>query len=139
MDALRSSLNEDVAQVATGVRAKTDWRYYVRNHPWMVAGAATAVGFFLVPRRVEKVERVVPDADALAQLAKREKLVMAPESRVESAASKGLVSSLAAMALAAGSRAAMGYFSNQLGSFVNDKMASGQEEPPYAYPGPKPK
>ena len=144
MNALRNALNEDVAQVATGMREKSDWRYYVKTYPWLVAGAATAVGFMLVPRRVEKVERIVADADALAELAKREKFVVAPESQVKSGGGKSFAGSLAALALAAGSRAAMGYMSNQFASFVSNKAAqsdaaNSEEEPAYAYPEPKPK
>ncbi|QDS99472.1 hypothetical protein HG15A2_27950 [Adhaeretor mobilis] len=45
-------------------------------------GVATSVGYVLMPRRVQPVERVVPNPKALARLAKEEKLVMAPESEV---------------------------------------------------------
>ncbi len=119
MNALRSSLDNHVEQVATGVRAKSDWRYYVRNYPWLAVGAATAAGYVLMPRRVQNVVRTVADPDVVARMIKKEHLVTAPESSVKAGVGSGLMSKLTALALAAGSRAAVGYLSNQLGTIMD--------------------
>ena len=126
MNALRGSLDLDVEQVATSVRAKTDWRYYVRNYPWLTIAAATAVGYLVVPRRVERVEKIISDPDTLARLAKQEKLVVSKKARAQ-AGSDSIMSKLLAVALAAGSRAAIGYVSGKLGSTLSGSNARKQE------------
>ena len=140
MDALRHSLKDDVALVASSVRTKSDWRYYVQNHPWLSAGAAAAVGYLLVPRHNDVPERIVPDSDALREIADQEKIVLAPEEKVTPG--KGVAASLLAFALAAGSRAAMGYFSNKLGGVIEQVTNTGSRDGndyPYATAEKKPK
>lgn len=142
MDELRNSLKHDVADVATSVRTKSDWKYYVRNYPWLSAGAATAVGYLLIPQRIERAERVVPQAEALEEIAEQEKLVLAPESEATPPKEKGIAASLMAFALAAGSRAAMGYFSNKLGSVLDgtaSRNGDSRQEPAAAVAEKRPK
>ena len=140
MDLLRRSLQDDVADVATSVRTKSDWRYYVQTYPWLTAAAATTVGYLLVPGREKRVEQVVPKADALEEIAKQEKLVLTPEP--EATQPKGVAASLMAFALAATSRAAMGYLSNKLGAVMEratNPESSQDPQPDFARAEKRPK
>lgn len=51
MDAIRQTAGEEVETIVQSARELSDWRYYVKNHPWLCAGAAAGLGFMLVPRR----------------------------------------------------------------------------------------
>ena len=108
MKALRNSLDFDVERVASSVRAKTDWRYIVSSHPWVTLAAATTVGYLIVPRRQEKI---VPDVEMLTQLAKDGKIILAPQG-ITSPKKESWLNKLFAVALAVGSRAAVGYATN---------------------------
>jgi hypothetical protein len=73
MAAIRHELNENVEEVVQNAKELVDWRNFVRAHPWLTVSAAAAVGFLLVPRRWEGVR---PDADALAELVRRDPLAV---------------------------------------------------------------
>ncbi len=68
MRALRSELREDVQDIVENARVMTDWQYYVRSYPWLCLGAAAALGYVLVPARIQVVR---PDARALAELVRQ--------------------------------------------------------------------
>lgn len=123
MKALRSSLDFDVARVASSVRAKTDWRYLVSCHPWLTMAAATAVGYLIVPPRVEKV---VPDEDTLTKLAKEGKIMLAPQG-ISKSKGESWTNKLLAVALAVGTRAAVTYATNFV-SQAMDKSAKQDSE-----------
>ncbi len=118
MDTVRCHLNEDVEQVASSVRVKTDWRYYLRRHPVAVIAAATAVGYAVVPRRIEKI---TPDPATLRKMAKEEDLVVAP--RAKASQSNGMAAKLLTLALTAASRSALGFISGKLGEVAGFKAA----------------
>ncbi|QDT01106.1 hypothetical protein [Adhaeretor mobilis] len=137
MSTLRRELHADFEQVGQQVRDRTDWRYYVRRYPWLVAGAATVVGYALVPRPIRKI---VPDAATLARLAKQEKLVVAPKSKASR--TSGLSAQLLTLAATGLSRAAMGYLTAKAGEMTGkvaearEKAEDGGADTP-AYPRPK--
>lgn len=72
MESLRGQLVQDVDDVVESAKSMIDWRVYVRKYPWACLGAAAAVGYLLVPKRVEVIR---PDADTLLELAQRKQLV----------------------------------------------------------------
>ena len=51
MARIRNDLTEDVGEVVDQARELTDWHNVVRRYPWLCVGAATALGFILVPSR----------------------------------------------------------------------------------------
>jgi hypothetical protein len=51
MEAVRKSAGADVHELVENARALTDWRRYWRRHPWWWCGAATLLGYFIVPSR----------------------------------------------------------------------------------------
>jgi hypothetical protein len=54
MAIVRSQMREDVGALVRSARIKTDWRHYVERYPWLSLGAATLVGFWLVPTAAKK-------------------------------------------------------------------------------------
>ncbi len=133
MKALRSSLDFDVERVTSSVRAKTDWRYFVSSHPWLTASAVIALGYLIVPPRVEKK---VPDTDTLIRLAKEGKLVLAPKGSFDPKA-ESWSNRLFSVVLAVGTRAAVSYATN-LFARAKEKHASNTElETSYVQPQPR--
>lgn len=125
MDALRHSLDADVQQVAASVRTKTDWRHFVRNYTWLTVGAATVVGYLLVPRRAQQIERVDPKVDALSQESKNEKSVENTGNQAGAGAGRSvLMKNVSALALAVGTRAAASYLSGKLSGLADADDAS---------------
>jgi len=62
MAQIRHDLHQDVShvvggvsEVVTEVSGVMDWRSIVRNNPFLVTGAALAIGYFIVPRRARTV------------------------------------------------------------------------------------
>jgi hypothetical protein len=113
-----------VQDIRESAKTLSDWRYYVKNHPWMCVGAVAAVGFMLVPRR-----KAIPTEDAkeLVELLKKHNLNAAPMP----AASKGLAATViglaAPLAMRAASQAAQQYFtdgSGPLAAFFGAKKSS---------------
>ena len=114
MAGVRSSLDSDVEQVATSAQDLTDWKYYVKQHPLPLVGAAVAVGYLLVPRKTEVVQ---PDAKTLSRMAKKQKVYLSNKpqkaSKDRSMLDRGL-----SIAGAFAARAATAYVSQQLGKFT---------------------
>ena len=51
MAQIRRELHEDMQGLVAGAEDASDWRHYVKMYPWIAVGAATAVGYVVVPRR----------------------------------------------------------------------------------------
>jgi len=51
MAMVRQRIDEQSDEVVAQVNALSDWRSYVRRHPWVWVGAAAALGYVLVPSR----------------------------------------------------------------------------------------
>jgi hypothetical protein len=50
MELVRIQMRADVQALIRNARIKTDWRHYVERYPWLTMGAATLLGFWLVPK-----------------------------------------------------------------------------------------
>jgi hypothetical protein len=99
MAIIRQDLHTDVGEVVERARELVDWRIFVRNHPWLTIGTATAVGFLLVPKRLEVIR---PDPATMARLAEQNRFVV--NSNGQAVRRPGLVGSLLNAAVAAGVR-----------------------------------
>lgn len=120
MEAIRGQLNQSVDTALTSARRATEWRNYVRKYPWACLGVAAAIGYVVVPRRLEVRQ---PDVDTLLKLAERKKLVLQanpPETK-----QRGMGQELSRLAAKLAMRAAMGYLGRQLG-----KTGAGKNEAP---------
>lgn len=49
MQNVRQDVGDNVKDIVQGARQLSDWRYYVRRHPWACVGSAFAVGFMAMP------------------------------------------------------------------------------------------
>jgi hypothetical protein len=76
MARIRCDLNADVDEIVENARVMSDWRYYVKSYPWACAAGALALGYLIVPSRLEIIS---PDAKTLAKLAKENRLLVKPE------------------------------------------------------------
>ncbi len=53
MAMIRQRIDEQSDEVVAQVNELSDWRSYVRRHPWVSVGAAAALGYVLVPSRAK--------------------------------------------------------------------------------------
>ena len=131
MATVRSNLDENVheltenaRQLAADARNLADWRYYVKTAPWGAVGAAAALGYFIVPRRIQIVQ---PDADEIAKLAKRHQIVVEHKAKAE--AKQGGPAQLVMTMLAnAMLRAVTAYVSQQAGKVLGQQTAEKSQE-----------
>jgi hypothetical protein len=56
-----SSVVGGVSEVVTEVSEVMDWRSVLRSHPYLLTGAAMAVGYLIVPRRARVVTQESPN------------------------------------------------------------------------------
>ena len=124
MRQLRSELRDNVQDVVQSARTMTDWKVYFRRYPWFFAGAAVALGYLVVPKRVEIVR---PDADTLLKLAKKEKLVVEPKQQVQPRV--GWSTTLFDLAANAVMRSAIAFVGQKLGKVTGQQAAMSREEP----------
>ena len=126
MAGVRSSLSSDVEQVTSNAKELTDWKYYVKQHPLVVAGAAAALGYLLVPNRTEVVQ---PSARELRKLAKNDKVYISNKpqkaSRDRSLLDKGL-----SIAAVFATRAITAYASQQFGKFTGHAASESTPDQP---------
>ena len=84
MALIRREMHSNVSNVVSDVEEAMDWRLALRKHPYIALGAGLLAGYFLVPRRKTKAQRVqqalasVP-AEALADVMPRMAAFTAPE------------------------------------------------------------
>lgn len=105
MQELRYSLNDGAEDVARSIKAKTDWRHHVAQHPWLTTAISVAAGYALVPTR--KTDAAV-DQEALQELLKQKEVVLSPVP--ERSPSGSILSGLISVGLAAATRAAVSHF-----------------------------
>lgn len=109
MDQLRGELRGDATRTAEAAKQLADWRYYVRQFPWVSAAAVAAAGFMLVPRRRE---RPIVDEAALEKMVAENRVVVIPQKHQET--KRSMIGSVGALVAAAAGRAAMSYVSQRL-------------------------
>ncbi len=124
MQDLRAQLDDDVEDVVDSTKEFTDWRTYVRRYPWACVGVAAAIGYLVVPSRVELES---PDADALLELAKTNQLVVEANPSPQKRA--GLASTAIRTFLHAAGRSALTQLGQTLGELaVRDTSAADERE-----------
>jgi hypothetical protein len=113
MHDLRGQLDDDVEEVVDSTKEFIDWRTYVRRYPWACVGVAVAIGYLVVPARVELES---PDVDTLLELAKKNKLVVdanpSPQKR------EGFASAVVRSFLQAAGRSALTYLGQKAGELA---------------------
>jgi len=71
MDRVRRNLGDEVDEIVESAQTLTDWRYYIKTHPWMCLAGAAAVGYFIVPKRMVVIG---PSAEMIEEAIKRSAL-----------------------------------------------------------------
>lgn len=125
MAQLRGEVREDVEDIFDSARAYSDWRYYVNRHPWICVGAAVAVGYFLVPARVEIRS---PDVATLKKLARQNRLVV--EANPAAQPRRSLLASAGSLLGSLVVRQAMSFAGQKLAAYIEAGGAGGSRTAP---------
>lgn len=112
MAELRCQLREDFDGTAAQAKELVDWKYYVKQAPWMAFGIAAVTAFAIVPREL-KVTTI--DAKAAAKLAKQNRVVV--RSKPEAAAKSGFGGFLLRTAITMAMRSAVGMATQKSAEF----------------------
>jgi hypothetical protein len=129
MARIRCELDENVEEVVESAKAMTDWRYYVKAYPWASVALAFVAGYFVVPRRVEIVR---PDANEIAKLAKKNRLVVQDKSNAYQKADHGMGGAIMSFVGNMVTRALLAYVGQQIGKVAGIQAT----EPPPPTPQP---
>lgn len=123
MAQIRCDLNEDVEDLVEHAREMADWRYYVRSYPLASAAAVAALGYLVVPK---KPQIISPDPKTLAQLARKNQLVVVdrPKAEKRRTLSGSLFNLVASLAM----RGLMAYVGQQAGKVMGQQAAQEIEQ-----------
>ena len=75
MQQLRCEIDGDMEDVSASAHTMLDWKHYVKTYPWVCLGAAVALGFLIVPRRLKAIRH---DLDIPTELTEAGHLVVKP-------------------------------------------------------------
>jgi hypothetical protein len=128
MARIRCDLNEEVGGIVENARVMSDWRYYVRTYPLVCAVGAIALGYLVVPARLEVI---TPDAKTLAKLAEKNRLLVKPEPEPHKRG--GIVGTLFTLLASTLVRGVVAYLGQVAGQALSDKAVEegvGPVEPP---------
>ena len=106
----RLEFDSEVEQFVEGTNALGDWEQYVKAKPLLAFAACAIVGFLVVPKKKNFINA---DPEMIANLVRRDKLVVAPPQKVKR--SEGLVSGLTGSLLRIGMQTAAGAVMAKLG------------------------
>jgi hypothetical protein len=127
MQNVRRSVGDDVEGIVHTAKTLSDWRYYVKNHPWACLGAAFAAGFLLMPKRKLPKE---DDARQLIELLKSNKISLGAMGATPfGPGTGGLAKTLIAMAAPAMMRAVMTYAGQHFSAGGQPSEATPPEAP----------
>jgi hypothetical protein len=119
MALVREDLERNAARLWQNAQTLADWRYYVRQYPWLTLAAASAIGFLLVPKRASPI---AASAEALAKVAREQGLVLQPTAKAAASSGilGGMINSLAKTLL----RTSIVYAGQQVGQILASRMAA---------------
>jgi len=119
MRRVREDIREDVQDVVEGAQDLTDWKTYVRSHPWPCIAVAVAAGYLLVP---SKTYIHSPDASELKKLAASNKLVVKQSPVAQP--SNSMFGALISLGMTTVGRAALNYLGEQAGKMLTPDVSS---------------
>jgi hypothetical protein len=139
MEQIRCDLAGNVGHLSDDAKTLTDYRYYVRQHPWLTLGAAATAGFLAIPRKAKQLNYVSPDPEILAALLKKNQLVV--QTKAEATPKRSLLATGASLLAAAAMRAALSYAKKQavdrLANFGQTKETRNVHNPTMYPPQPR--
>lgn len=121
MAAIRSHMSVDLREIRDSSETMLDWRYYMKRYPLPMVSAAVAVGYLIVPRRIQVVR---PDAETLAKLAKEDELVV--KQKAEAKPEKGLAGLALGLLSNVLLRAGTAYVGQQAGKVFGHQTAAAE-------------
>ena len=78
MATVRRQIHERSDEVVTSTKELTDWRFYVRRHPWASVIAAAVIGYAIVPGKTKSgAEDFAGDTDDPSAASRAEELTSA--------------------------------------------------------------
>jgi len=129
MDKVRRNLGNEVDEIVESAQTLTDWRYYVKTHPWMCLAGAAAIGYFVVPKRMVVFG---PSAEMIEEAIKRSASAFKPNPPPPKS---GITSAIFGMLTSMALRHAVNYATNyatgnaeKLFKYANTKGASHEEQ-----------
>lgn len=118
MAVIRREVQSDVGEIVEDAQTLLNWRFYVKRYPWVCLSAATAIGYLVVPKRLEVMS---PDAETLQKLAKKNRLVV--KQKPEAHARGGLGGAVFTMLANTLLRAGVAYLGQQSGKVLGTQAA----------------
>jgi hypothetical protein len=52
MHGIRCDIDQGLEDVSASAHSMVDWKHYVQSYPWVCLGAAAALGYLIVPKRL---------------------------------------------------------------------------------------
>lgn len=118
MNEIRCQLGDEVEEFVDSARTLTDWKHYVRRHPWACMAGAAAIGFWVVPKRVRIIS---PSGKSLEKLVKRScKDCQNGDSSGSTPSSHGLRGAIFGMLANAAMRSAVAYVGQNAGRLLGE-------------------
>ncbi len=118
----RREFDSDVDQLVASTQSLTDWKQYVTSKPLLSFAICAMAGYALIPK---KKNYSSPDPKEIADLVKRDKLVVAPPRRVRQPG--GLTTGVLGAVARIGLQTASGIALQKLGALME---SASQENPP---------
>ena len=113
MREVRVELRDEMQEIVDNARVLSDWQYYVRQYPWLCMGAAAALGYLIVPQRVQVIK---PDSKAIADMIRQHQVSVKTEVKPQPA--PGLLGGLVNMAAGMAVQGLLAVASAQLNQFI---------------------
>lgn len=113
MREVRAELRDEVQEIVENARVLADWQYYVRQYPWLCLGAAAALGYLVVPQRIQVIK---PDSKAIADMIRQHQVAVKTE--VKPQPPPGLLGGLVNMAAGMAVQGLLAVASAQLNQFL---------------------
>ena len=133
---IRRELTEDVDELQESAQTLLNWHYYVNNYPWACMGVAAAIGYLVVPRKLE-IHR--PDPKTLEKLARDKHLVI--EQKPEAQAKGGLIGTAFSFVSGLLFKTAMAQLGHQLADAMDQRFnpsRTAEKKPAGGSPPPRP-
>lgn len=118
MARIRAGARWKAVQIKRETKQLTDWKYYVKSYPWLIAGGAILLGYLLVPARRGPPAPAVPSGPS-----NEPSRGPVRQETVETAAKTGVLAGAAALIWTVVSRVGMNYATRRLTQLLTDNTA----------------
>ena len=127
MARLRKNMQDDVVQIEQKAKEALDWKSYVRQYPYLAAGAAALAGYLLIPSRRQVIK---PTREQLEELAAAGKLGLKTTGLKQQAESPSFANKALLAVGTVATRAVMAYVGKRIGELSEDYSGASQVDLP---------